>query len=116
MSVFAKCFRDMIKSVSQNFDFHILFQNPNEQQAFYQACVAGDEVLKQSYHEQYFSHSLSRLQKHVNYLVNELDEMAEFKWNKNTERHPRLPLLLRHNEFVMSTFEIVQQTLDDISV
>ncbi|KAL7528092.1 hypothetical protein ACHAXR_002264 [Thalassiosira sp. AJA248-18] len=89
--------------------------SPTEQQAFYQAHMSGDEALKQSYHDQYFPQTLSVLQKHVDYLVNELEELSENTWRKDVERHPRLPLLMRHNEFVHETFELVQQSLDNMS-
>lgn len=91
-------------------------KNPNEQQAFYQACTSSDVVLKQSYHNKHFAQTLDVLQKHVSYLVTELEETSEFKWKKDIDRHPRLPLLLRHNEFVRSTFEVVQETIDPMSV
>ena len=89
------------------------------QRAFYQAHVTGDEVTKQTYHERYFAETHSKLQKHVDYLVNELDELSENSWKrtfrKGDIRHPRLPLLLRHNEFVRTTMELVQEKLDDMS-
>lgn len=94
----------------------VMLQSPEEQRAFYQAHVTGDEATKQSYHEQYFSQTLPVLQKHVDYLVNELDELSENSWRrtfrKGDVRHPRLPLLLRHNEFVRTTMELVQEKLD----
>ena len=75
-----------------------------------------DEELKQRYHDQYFTSTLEALQKHVSYLSTELEEMSEFRWRKDINRHPRLPLLLKHNEYVRGTFEAVQESLDNISV
>mmetsp|Transcript_2760 Transcript_2760/g.5002 ORF Transcript_2760/g.5002 Transcript_2760/m.5002 type:complete len:450 (-) Transcript_2760:130-1479(-) len=93
-----------------------LGKSSEEQQAFYRAYMTGDEASKQSYHEQYFPKTLSVLQKHVDYLMNELDELSENSWRKDVKRHPRLPLLMRHNEFVRNTLELVQQNLDNISL
>jgi hypothetical protein len=93
----------------------LFMQNPNEQRVFYQAHITGDEALKQSYHNQYYPQTLAVLRKHVDYLNTELEELSEFSWKKDINRHPRLPLLLRHNEFVRSIFEVVQQNLDPVS-
>ncbi|KAL7480409.1 hypothetical protein ACHAW6_006099 [Cyclotella cf. meneghiniana] len=89
--------------------------NPDEQSAFYQAHITGDDALKQRYHNQYYPQTLAILSKHVDYLNTELEELSEFSWKKDINRHPRLPLLLRHNDFVRSTFELVQQNLDPVS-
>lgn len=81
--------------------------------------MSGNEAVKQNYHTQYFPQTLGALQKHVDYLVNELEELSENSWRrtfrKGETRHPRLPLLMRHNEFVRETFEAVQQNLDTMS-
>eukprot|EP00568_Trieres_chinensis_P002291 CAMPEP_0183294232 /NCGR_PEP_ID=MMETSP0160_2-20130417/2649_1 /TAXON_ID=2839 ORGANISM="Odontella Sinensis, Strain Grunow 1884" /NCGR_SAMPLE_ID=MMETSP0160_2 /ASSEMBLY_ACC=CAM_ASM_000250 /LENGTH=210 /DNA_ID=CAMNT_0025455513 /DNA_START=146 /DNA_END=778 /DNA_ORIENTATION=- len=95
--------------------FQELGKSPEEQNYFYQAHMMGDEALKQQYHEQYFTQTLSALQKHVDYLVIELDELSENTWRKDNERYPRLPLIMRHNEYVRSIFELVQQNLDNMS-
>ena len=87
-----------------------------EQQEFYHAAMAGNEELKQSYHARYFPQTFSVLSKHVNYLVNELDELSEsVSWRKDVQKYPRLPLLKRHNEFVREIFGLVQQNLDVMS-
>jgi len=90
-----------------------------QQQAFYQAHMSGDEATKQYYHDQYFPQTLAVLQTHVDYLVNELDDLSESSWRKtfrkDQHRHPRLPLILRHNNFVREIFELVQQNLDGMA-
>ena len=90
-----------------------------EQQAFYQAHMSGDEATKQYYHEEYFPQTLAVLQTHVDYLMNELDDLSESSWRKtfrkDQHRHPRLPLILRHNNFVREIFELVQQNLDGMA-
>lgn len=91
-----------------------LKKSPEKQQAFYNAHMSGDAATKQSYHEQYFPQTLAALQKHVDYLLIELDELATHSRRYNVEQHPRLPLILRHNAFVRGTFERVQENLDDM--
>ena len=72
--------------------------------------------MKQDYHGRYFSQTLAKLQKHVDFLVTELDELSESNiWKKKNESHPRLPLLMQHNEFVRNTFYLVQENLDSMN-
>ena len=81
--------------------------------------MTGDEATKQSYHNKYYTQTFTTLQKHVDYLVNELDELSENSWRrtfrKGDERHPRLALLLQHNEFIKTTIELVQKNLDSMA-
>ena len=85
----------------------------NEQQAFYQAHVTYDEAAKARFHEQYFSQTLSAIQGHVNFILSELDELSTWQANTpDTGRHPRLPLIMNHNQFVRGAFETVQQTIN----
>jgi len=96
-------------------------QSPAEQQQFHQACMVGDEATKAGYHDQYFPQTLSALREHVAFILNELEELAT--WQQSVQdkerhadldatRHPRLPLIKRHNEFVKYSFQLVQQNLD----
>ena len=93
--------------------------SPTEQQAFHRAHMTGDEATKQYYHEQYFSQTLQVLKTHVDYLMNELDDLSESSWRKTFRKdqnhHPRLPLILRHNNFVREIFALVEQNLDGMS-
>ncbi len=79
----------------------------------------GDEASKQYYHDQYFAQTLALLRQHVDYLMNELDDLSESSWRKTFRKdnhlHPRLPLILRHNNFVRDIFELVQRNLDDMA-
>mmetsp|Transcript_30310 Transcript_30310/g.73193 ORF Transcript_30310/g.73193 Transcript_30310/m.73193 type:complete len:467 (-) Transcript_30310:83-1483(-) len=88
-------------------------RSPNERQAFYQACMMGDEATKSNYHSQYFVQTLAALQLHVSFVLNELEELGVWQMTKvmDSGRHPRLPLIMRHNEFVKNTFERVRQNL-----
>lgn len=90
--------------------------NYDEQQAFYQAHMSGDEATKSNYHSQYFPQTLAALQKHVDYILNELGELGVWQMTGlNADRHPRLPLIMRHNEFVKNTFDLVKQNLNNMS-
>lgn len=58
--------------------------DPQQQQAFYQACMIGDEATRQSYHQEYFVYTFQELQKHVDYLMNELEELVSFDYSDST--------------------------------
>ena len=75
--------------------------------------MAGDQALKQEFHQKYFVQTHRALQDHVDFLLHELDELSESGiWKKQNESHPRLPLLMRHNLFVRDIFYNVQQNLE----
>jgi hypothetical protein len=91
-----------------------------QQQVFYQALLSGDDASTQAFHQQLFPETLRALQLHVEFLVNELEELEigiEMQVTRGTHasRHPRLPLLRKHNAFVKKTFDLVQQNLDRMS-
>ena len=69
-------------------------------------------MTKSRYHERSYPKTLGALRKHVDYLVNELEELSENSWKKDVSRRPRLPLLMRHNNFVKVKFERVKRQLD----
>ena len=89
----------------------------NLQDEFYKACMTGDVATKSNYHNQYFGQTLSAIQGHVDYILGELDQLSS--WQEMTKTglaglHPRLPLIMRHNEFVRATFENVKQNMASI--
>ncbi|CAJ1945965.1 unnamed protein product [Cylindrotheca closterium] len=112
-------------SISQEVWDVLLFQelaqvSPDDQQLFYNAHMNNDEALKRKYHELYFPQTLSALRNHVDFLLNELEELGmglETQMDQGLDpwRYPRLDLILRHNEFVKNTFELVQQNLHNMS-
>lgn len=87
-----------------------------QKQEFYQAFMSGDEETKQRIHQENFSLTLQALERHVDFLVNELDELeigieTQIKFGSHSLRHPRLPLLQRHNAYVKTILERVQDNL-----
>jgi len=91
----------------------------DEQQSLYQAHMTGNVELTLQYHQQYFEQTKSALQEHVNFLLNELEELGlgleiQVSQGQDAERHPRLPLIMRHNEFITKILENVQQNLDSM--
>eukprot|EP00579_Thalassiosira_antarctica_P014219 CAMPEP_0201932770 /NCGR_PEP_ID=MMETSP0903-20130614/30157_1 /ASSEMBLY_ACC=CAM_ASM_000552 /TAXON_ID=420261 /ORGANISM="Thalassiosira antarctica, Strain CCMP982" /LENGTH=273 /DNA_ID=CAMNT_0048472485 /DNA_START=23 /DNA_END=844 /DNA_ORIENTATION=+ len=81
------------------------------QQQFYQAHMNGDYATKQSVHEQYYPLTVSKLVDHIDTFLGDLDDLqrkGEHGGQVAMDDHPRLPLIMRHNEFVRNTFLAVR--------
>lgn len=81
------------------------------QQQFYQAHMNGDYATKQSVHEQYYPLTVTKLVDHIDTFLGDLDDLqrkGEHGGQVAMDDHPRLPLILRHNEFVRNTFLAVR--------
>eukprot|EP00581_Thalassiosira_minuscula_P030765 CAMPEP_0183765292 /NCGR_PEP_ID=MMETSP0739-20130205/10860_1 /TAXON_ID=385413 /ORGANISM="Thalassiosira miniscula, Strain CCMP1093" /LENGTH=465 /DNA_ID=CAMNT_0026003951 /DNA_START=20 /DNA_END=1417 /DNA_ORIENTATION=- len=85
-------------------------------QAFYQAHMSGDEATKQQIAQQFQYETLTEIKKHVDTFLESLAELEKKSYGKSFDEHPRLPLILRHNEFVKQTFQKVQMNLANAGV
>ena len=101
--------------VSQEVWDVLLYRNlesdPETQQAFYQAHINGDDETKQAIHSYYLSETVASLQDHVKSFLLQLEELQNKAASLDTIEHPRIPLILAHNEFVKETFLKVQSKL-----
>jgi hypothetical protein len=80
--------------------------------AFYDAFVTGDDEAKYAIHAQYQHQTCTDLLDHVNGILKEVDQLTKMmKQFQNDDRHPRLPLLLKHHAMVTTTFENVKDRL-----
>lgn len=86
-------------------------QNPDVQRAFYEAHMNGDYNTKQQYHEQYYAHTSGALVDHIDTFLGQIERMSNKGLGSNVNDHPRLPLILSHNEFVRQTFLNVRSQL-----
>lgn len=82
--------------------------NVAKRRDFYQAHMSGDLKTKQLFHEQYYSETAAELRKHIDTFLDRLDELSAKTVGKDVNEHPRLPLILKHNEFVKRTFLAVR--------
>ena len=91
-----------------------LLQNndPDSANAFYQACVSNDEGTKQQYHDNYFSYTLESLKEHVRGLLGSVDELNYKAQGYDLETHPRVPVILAHNNLVRDTFSKTDTLLE----
>ena len=85
-------------------------------QAFYDAHVNGDEATKAGIHEQFRYETLCAIKKHVDTFLESLDTLEQKSYGKSMDEHPRLPLILRHNQFVKQTFLKVKSNLEAAGV
>ena len=85
--------------------------NPQDQQAFYEAHMNGDYNTKQSMHEHYYPQTHAALLQHIDGFLGELEALNTKISSKNVDLLPRIPLILRHNEFVKNTFLAVRSQL-----
>lgn len=94
----------------------VLAQERDVQQQFYQAHMNGDAETKNAIHQHYFMQTSAALQKHVDTFLKQLDDLSAKGVGKDPQEHPRLPLILRHNDFVKTTFMTVKARLDSMAV
>ncbi|CAJ1964975.1 unnamed protein product [Cylindrotheca closterium] len=86
--------------------------NVQQLQALYQAHVSGDEQTKQAIHDEHYGETLTALRNHVDGFLMQLDELSAKAQGRDLNVHPRLPLILQHNQFVRETFLRVQANLN----
>lgn len=92
--------------------YQILNSDREQQQAFYEAHMKGDMDTKRAIHQHHFLETSTALKNHVDTFLNQLDELSAKAVGQDTNEHPRLPLILNHNEFVKETFLRVKARLD----
>ena len=91
--------------------YQILESDPAAQQQLYYAHMNGDYATKQAMHEQYYPQTHTALQNHVDSFLLDLEKLQSKGIGKDVSQHPRLPLIMQHNEFVKETFLKVSSQL-----
>ena len=91
--------------------YQVLESNPEVQQTLYQAHMGGDYNTKQSIHEAYYPQTAAALQNHVETFLRDLETLSNKGIGKDVSQHPRLPLIMEHNDFVKQTFLAVRSQL-----
>ncbi|KAL7473307.1 hypothetical protein ACHAXS_013771 [Conticribra weissflogii] len=95
--------------------YYVLNQyDPGAANSFYDAVMSGDEATKAQYHDQYWQYTKEELQKHVDGTLKDLDKWSEKAQSYDIYTHPRVPLILQHNQFVRETFLNVKANLDNM--
>jgi len=82
----------------------------DDQQALMYAHRQGDSETKNMLHEKHYEATSNTLMGHIDMFIEELDKLIEKANTVGRERtyvkneHPRLPLIIEHNNFVKQTF------------
>eukprot|EP00531_Pseudo-nitzschia_arenysensis_P007227 CAMPEP_0116114766 /NCGR_PEP_ID=MMETSP0329-20121206/150_1 /TAXON_ID=697910 /ORGANISM="Pseudo-nitzschia arenysensis, Strain B593" /LENGTH=448 /DNA_ID=CAMNT_0003608157 /DNA_START=38 /DNA_END=1380 /DNA_ORIENTATION=+ len=74
--------------------------NIAKKRALYKAHMDNDYETKQALHEQFYQDTSMKLLEHIDDFIQQLDELSAKSVGRDVNDHPRLPLILRHNEFV----------------
>lgn len=114
-NLFASCF--YVKVTQEVWDillYKFLRENEEEEtlQLYYEAHMKGDFETKQAIHEQYEPETWAALKDHVDNFIIQLEELSAKAYGRNVNDHPRLPLIVRHNEFVKNTFLAVRSNIE----
>jgi|EP00970_Alexandrium_tamarense_P012195 hypothetical protein len=81
---------------------------------FYDAHMQGDEATKAMMHEQFRPEVVKEILNHVDTFLKLLDSLERKSEGKDAATHPRLPLILEHNQFVKETFWKVKSNLEGV--
>jgi hypothetical protein len=90
--------------------------DPEASSGFYEAYMARDEETKNLFHQYYFDYTRQALCEHVEGTLQQVDALSEFAKTQDIATHPRLSLILQHNDFVRSTFLKVKANLEAMSI
>ncbi|KAL7523382.1 hypothetical protein ACHAWF_000500 [Thalassiosira exigua] len=93
-----------------------LLQNndPGSAGEFYIACKMNDEDTKQQYHAYYFQDTLDALKQHVSTILGDVVQLTMKSQNFDIKTHPRLPLIVSHNNLVRDTFTMTASLLEQM--
>ena len=92
----------------------VLAMKPDVKKQFYDAHMNGDVDTKRAIHGEYTLETATELKNHVDTFLKSLEELNAKAVGKDVNEHPRLPLIMDHNQFVKSTFEAVKARLDPV--
>ena len=79
--------------------------------AFYDACMSGDENTKQQIHEQFYGETTKALLLHVDHILAEIADLSVKMNRYDATKHPRLPLLRQHHSMITSVFQKVRSQI-----
>jgi hypothetical protein len=70
-----------------------------------------DYDTKQMLHDKYYGETSQMLLNHIEEFLAQLDKLSNkaYERMREVDDHPRLPLIMKHNEFVRQSFIAVRQ-------
>lgn len=98
------------------FLYHLLQQNADYETTnqFLVACQSNDETRKEQYHNHYFQYTLEALKAHVYSILHDVDYMTMKAQSYDLSTHPRVPIIVEHNNLVRSTFGMTASLLEQM--
>lgn len=93
-----------------------LLQNndPGAANEFFIACKVNDENVKEQYHNYYFQYTLDALKQHVSGILGDVTSLTMKAQNYDLQTHPRVPVIVAHNNFVWDTFSMTASLLEQM--
>ncbi len=88
--------------------------DPNSADAFYVSCKTNDEATKQQYHDHYFQYTLDALKNHVYSILSDVDQLTMQAQSYDLATHPRVPVIVAHNNLVRDTFTMTASLLEQM--
>lgn len=86
----------------------------DDARAFHQACIAGDEATKSEIEKKYFLDTCEALLNHVTQMLVDLYQLQLHMDAYDPVKHPRIPLIRKHHDMVKSTFNKVENRLNEM--
>jgi hypothetical protein len=86
----------------------------NSADSFYVACKTNDEATKQQYHDHYFQYTLDAIKNHVYSILGDVDQLSMQAQSYDLETHPRVPVIVAHNNLVRDTFTMTASSLEQM--
>ena len=86
-------------------------QDYQTQRTFYEAHMTGDYETKQSILNAYWGQTQQALLDHIDNFLYDLDKLGQKGFGRSIDEHPRLPLIMSHNDFVKQTFLNVRSNI-----
>jgi hypothetical protein len=78
------------------------------------ACKGNDEATKQQYHDNYRPYTLDSLKNHVYSIMQAVEELTAKAQSYDLATHPRVPVIVAHNQLVSQTFGMTANLLEQM--
>lgn len=78
--------------------------NAAKKKEFYDAHMNGDYETKQRFHDMYWPETSAKLLRHLDSMLSQVNDITTKAHAQDITLHPRLPLIMKHNQHMRDTF------------
>lgn len=78
------------------------------------AVQNNDEGTKEQYHSEYFAYTLDALKNHVYSILSDAENLTYKAQSYDINTHPRVPVIVAHNQLVKNTFTMTAALLEQM--